>query len=71
MTNKDYELIAKVIAKFPDERIAKADLVIEFCKALQADNPRFIPVRFVIQCLDLDFKDQDAVAAEFDNEKRK
>ena len=54
MTDKDYALIAKVIAKFPDKRITKADLVIDLTKALMADNERFDTIKFVATCLGLE-----------------
>jgi hypothetical protein len=68
MTKKDYELIAGVMSKFPEKHLYKVDLVIDFTKALKVDNSRFDVAKFIAACLGLDakldFKDQDAVAAE-------
>ena len=54
MTDKDYKLIADVISKFPDKRIAKADLVIDLAKAFVADNEQFDTIKFAITCLGLE-----------------
>jgi hypothetical protein len=68
MTKKDYKLIAGVISKFPEKRLYKVDLVVDLAKALKVDNSRFDVAKFIAACLGLDakldFKDQDAVAAE-------
>lgn len=52
----NYELIAGVISKFPDKRIAKADLVIDLCKALVAEDEKFDVVEFALTCLGLEIE---------------
>lgn len=51
MSNKDYELVAKVVRdssmNFPDRITLAETLAIE----LAADNPRFDQVRFVKACI--------------------
>lgn len=52
MTRKDYELIAKVIAN--SQGLTRGGimdtLATRMAEALQADNPRFNPARFLSAC---------------------
>ena len=45
MTRKDFELIARTIAKVPDKS-TRAFLILEFADELRATNPRFDFARF-------------------------
>ena len=69
MTRKDHIAIANLIHDLP-MRIDKAELISQFTKFCVKDNPRFSVDKFIAACLGfnvvekLDFKDQDAVAAE-------
>lgn len=51
MTRKDYELIASVIRKFPRDNdfcIEVGDFVLALSKALEAENPRFDRLTFLM-----------------------
>lgn len=63
MTRKDYELIARQVAKvrlntYMDENHARADaqllataeVAANLARALQQDNPRFDAVKFLLAC---------------------
>lgn len=52
MTKKDYELIARIIARFPNDAITipKGRLIEDFCVEFRLRNPNFDPNKFRRAC---------------------